>query len=148
MSCCVILVLPWDIIKQKTDISGLGWTSVLVMSIRVTVLEAYKSTYPSLCITAVSNGNGKAGQSRDWRGQYEWKTVLAWESSAPWSLKKSGRKGQTGTDEKAFATIYNAVGPTKFIRWKTSHTLLFPPTCIFPILAAVVLAWLCQHPFD
>lgn len=31
-------------------------------------------------------------------------------------FEKSGRKGQTGTNEKAFATIDNAVGPTKFIR--------------------------------
>lgn len=31
-------------------------------------------------------------------------------------FEKSGRKCQTGTDEKTFGTIDNAVGPTKFSR--------------------------------
>lgn len=69
MSCCVILALPGELIKQNKDISGLRSASALIASIRTIALEASKSTQSSLCVTAMSSGNGKEGQSRagDWK---------------------------------------------------------------------------------
>lgn len=65
----------------------------MIMSIRVIVLEASKSTYPSLCITAVSHGNGKASQSRAEFGGKSMSAKQFWLSSL-----KLGKKWQKRSD--------------------------------------------------